>query len=88
MLVGVLCSGGGLIASYVQRFEIPRTIDRQAFLSIRISRQEYWSGLPFPPPVDLPNTGTEPKFPALACGFFSAESSGKLAVHFLVAQKS
>ena len=37
--------------------------------------QEYWSGLPFPSPGDLPNLGTEPTSPALAGGFFTTESS-------------
>ena len=41
------------------------------------SRQEYWSGLPFPPPEDLPNTGTEPVCPALAGRFFTTEPPGK-----------
>ena len=39
-------------------------------------RQEYWSGLPFPSPGDLPNRGIEPTFPALAGGFFTAEPPG------------
>ena len=34
-------------------------------------RQEYWNGLPFPSPVDLPNPGIEPRSPALAGGFFT-----------------
>ena len=34
-------------------------------LSMRFSRQDYWSGLPFPSPGDLPNPGIEPKSPAL-----------------------
>ena len=37
-----------------------RTIAHQAPLSMEFSRQEYWSGLPFPPPGDLPDPGTEP----------------------------
>ena len=37
----------------------------QALLSMEFSRQEYWSGLPFPPPGNLPNPGTEPRSPAL-----------------------
>jgi len=41
------------------------------------SRQEYWSGLPLPPPVDLPNLGIELMSPALAGGFFTAEPPGK-----------
>ena len=40
-------------------------------------RQEYWSGLPFPPAGDFPSSGTEPLFPALTDGFFTAEPPGK-----------
>jgi len=40
-------------------------------------RQEYWSGLPFPPPVNLPDLGIKPASPALAGGFFSIVSPGK-----------
>ena len=45
-----------------------------------LSRQEYWSGLPYPPPGDLPSPGTEPvslTSPALAGRFFTTEPSGK-----------
>ena len=45
------------------------------------SKQEYWSGLPFPSPRDLPNSGVELKSPALAGGFFTAEPPGKEALH-------
>ena len=48
----------------------PQTGARQAPLSRGFSRQEYWSGLPFPPPGDLPNPEIEPVSPALAGGFF------------------
>ena len=40
------------------------------------SRQEYWSGLPFPSPGDLPDPGIEPASPALIGGFFTAEPPG------------
>ena len=43
----------------------PWTAACQATLSMGFSRQKYWSGLPFPPPGDLPNPGIKPKFPAL-----------------------
>ena len=49
------------------------TVACQAPLSMDFFRQEYWSGLPCPPPGDLPNTGIKPtslKSPALAGGFF------------------
>ena len=43
----------------------PWTVAYQVPSSMGFSRQEYWSGLPFPSPEDLPNPGTEPGFPAL-----------------------
>ena len=43
--------------SHVQLFATPRTVAHQAPLSMAFSRQEYWSGLPFPSPGDLPNPG-------------------------------
>ena len=49
-------------------------------LSMGFSRQEYWGGLPFPPPGDLPHPGIELASlasPALACGFFTTEPTGK-----------
>ena len=42
----------------------------QAPLSMKFSRQEYWSGFPFPPPPDLRNPGIQPRFPALQADFF------------------
>ena len=53
------------------------TIASQAPLSMGFSRQEYWSGLPCPPPGDLPDSGIEPASPALASRFFTAEPPGK-----------
>ena len=44
-------------------------------------RQEYWSGLPFPPPEDLPDPGIELTSPALAGGFFTTEPPGKIRNH-------
>ena len=41
------------------------------------SRQEYWSGLPFPSPGDLPDSGIEPMSPALAGRFFTTKPPGK-----------
>ena len=51
--------------SCVWLFETPRTVAYQAPPSIGFSRQEYWSGLPFPSPRDLPKTGIELGSPAL-----------------------
>ena len=60
--------------SHVQLFVTPWTAAHQAPLSMRFSRQEYWNGLPCPPPGDLPDPGMEPtslRSPALAGGFFT-----------------
>ena len=48
--------------SRVRLFVTPWTVALQAPLSMRFSRQEYWSGLPFPPPGDLPKQGSNPHF--------------------------
>ena len=58
-------------------FATPWTVARQAPLSMEFPREEYWSGLPFPPPGDLPNPEIEPWSPALAGGFFSHLESPK-----------
>ena len=46
-------------------------------LSMEFSRQEYWSGLPFPSPADLPNPGMEPWSPALQADSLPSEPPGK-----------
>ena len=51
--------------SRVRLFATPWTVAYQALPSMGFSRQEYWSGLPFPSPGDLPNPGIEPGSPAL-----------------------
>ena len=51
------------VASIVTDSATLRTVARQASLSIGFSRQEYWSGLPRPPPRDLPNPGIKPASP-------------------------
>ena len=51
--------------SCVQLFVTPWTAACQTPLSMEFSREEYWSGLPFPSPGDLPHPGTEPESPAL-----------------------
>ena len=55
----------------------PSTLSCQAPLSMGFSRQESWTGLPFPPPGDLPDPGMEPVSPALAGRCFSTEPPGK-----------
>ena len=46
-------------------------------LSMEFSRQEYWTGFPFPPPGDLLNPGVEPVSPTLATRFFTTDPPGK-----------
>ena len=53
--------GGGLVAKLCLTLATPWTVACQAPLSKRFSRQEYWSGLPFPSPGDLPDPGVEPQ---------------------------
>ena len=55
----------------------PRTVALQASLSTGISRQEYWSGLSFPSPGDLPNPGVKLKSPALQADSLLSEPPGK-----------
>ena len=59
--------------AHVQHFAIPWTVACQIPLSMGFSQQEYWSGLPFPPPRDLPHPGTKPSVSCIAGGFFTAE---------------
>ena len=53
------------LLSCVQLFAIPWAVAHQAPLPMEFSRQEYWSGLPFPLPVDLPDPGIELRSPVL-----------------------
>ena len=62
---------------HVPLFETPRTITRQAPLSMGFPKQQYWSELPIPPPGDLTNPGTEPKSPALQEDSLPTEPPGK-----------
>ena len=55
----------------------PWTAAGQAPLSMGFSRQEHWSGLPFPSPGDLPDLGIEQVSPSLTGGFFTTEPAGK-----------
>ena len=57
--------GGGLVAKLCPTLATPWLVACQAPLSMGFSRQEYWSGLPFPSPGDLPDPGIEPRSPAL-----------------------
>ena len=54
----------------------PQTVAQQASLSMGFSKQEYWSGLPFPSPEDLPDLGIEPGSPALQAESLTFELQG------------
>ena len=53
------------LLNHVWLFVTPQTVACQAPLTMGFSQQAYWGGLPFPPPGDLPDPGTEPAPPAL-----------------------
>ena len=81
--VGVCVWGGVCVCSVIQScqlFATPWIVALQAPLSMEFSRQDYWSGLPSPPPGDLPSPGTEPVSPAvpvLLGRFSTTEPPGK-----------
>ena len=59
--------------SRVRLFATPWTVAHRAPPSMGFSRQEYWSGLPFPSPGDLPDPGMEPRSPALQAEALTSE---------------
>ena len=73
-----LPGGGSLVV-----LAIPWTIALQASLPMGLSEQEYWSGLPFPSPGDLPNPGIEPRSPAVQADSLPTELQGK-PYHFIL----
>ena len=64
------------LLSHVHLFVIPWTVAYKALLSMEFSRQEYWSGLPFPSPGDLPEPGIEPRLPTLQADTLPSEPPG------------
>jgi len=65
------------LLSPIRLFVTPWTVAHQASPSMGFSRQEYWSGLPFPPPGDLPDPGIEPRTPTLHADALTSEPPGK-----------
>ena len=63
--------------SRVRLFATPRTVAHQTPPSMGFSRQEYWSGLPFPSPGDLPNPGIKPESPTFQADALTSEPPGK-----------
>ena len=73
-----MCTSAQLL-SRVPLFASPWPVAHVAPLSMGLSQQEYWSGLPFPTLSDLPDTGIELMSPALAGELFPSETPGKPA---------
>ena len=69
--------GGSIATKSCQTLATPRNVAYQDPLSVGFSRQEYWSGLPFPSPGDFPNPGTEPRSPALQADSLMTDLQGK-----------
>ena len=69
--------GGRLVTKLCPTLVTSWTVARLAPLVIEFSRQEYWSGLPFPSPRDLPDPGIEPRSPALQADALPSEPPGK-----------
>ena len=72
-LIQIMCVSHSVVSDSAT----PGTVAHQAPLSIGLPSQEYWSGLPFPPPGDLPNPGIEPGCPALQADLLPSETPGK-----------
>ena len=68
------------LLSRVRLFSTLWTVAYQAPPSMGFSRREYWSGLPFPSPGDLPHPGIEPGYPALQEDSLTSEPPGKYAI--------
>ena len=68
--------------SRVRLFVTPWTVAHQAPPSMEFSRQEYWSGVPFPSPGDLPDPGIKPRSPALQADAFWSEPPGNPTIYW------
>ena len=75
--IHLLTTAAAQALSRVPLCETPQTVARQAPLSMGFSRQEYWSGLPFPPPGDLPDPGID----ILMCYLTNVKSNATLNVN-------
>ena len=74
-----ICGASACAPSHFNHvFATPWTVVHQAPLSMRFSRQEYCTGLPFPPPGDLPDPGINPKSPKVQADSLLAEPLGSL----------
>ena len=72
-----------LVTQSCLTLDTPWTVAHQAPLSMGFPRQEYWSGLPFPSPGDLPDPGIKARSPALQAGSLLFEPPGKPIIVYL-----
>ena len=77
---------GGLVTKSCPTLMTPWTVAHQTPLSTGFSRQEYWIGLPFPSPGDLPDPGTKPRSPTLQADSLPTELGGKPSLQYLILQ--
>ena len=75
-----------LVAKSGMTLVTPWTVAHQAPLSTGFQRQEYWSGLTFPSPADLPDLGIKPVSAPVLCGFFTTGPPGKLILFIVHSQ--
>ena len=75
-----LLHGVGLVAKLCPTLATPWAVAFQAPLFMGFSRQEYWSGFPFPPPGDIPNPGIKPRVSCIA-GTFLTNQAMREALH-------
>ena len=82
-LTGNYGGGSGLVAKSCQTLATPWTGVHQTPLFMEFSRQEYWSGLPFPFSGDLQNSGIGPMSPALLAGSLPPSHQGQVTIRYL-----
>ena len=75
------------LLGHAQLFVISRTVAYQAHPSMEFSRQEYWNGLTFTSPGDLPDLGMKPRSPKLQADALPSEPPGKLADIFILKKR-
>ena len=78
----ITCNSTVCVCQSLRLFVTPWTVARQAPLSMGFSRQEPWSGLPFPPPGELPDPGIEPRSPALWADALRTELRASVCDHW------
>ena len=74
---GLVGGGGVYLLNHIRLFATPRIVAHQAPLSMGFPRQEYWSGMPFSSPGDLPDPGIKPGLLHWQVVFFAPEPPGK-----------